>query len=264
MDEALAGHRHLHRGRTRYRRISERHRQRSRHSSRPASRNFRKESALEIIMWHAACGAANSTRKFTKPQDGLHGRRVVIGPSTRCRRGSKSKSRAARSFTHGVRALATRIGKLEDLGKINNRRGTKIRFKPDNDIFGAKGGIQAAAAVQDGALEGLLVRAASRFAGVCDPSLLKGVEDVPAEDSFHFPGGLKDYLASRNTTPTRWCIGYFFPANPGAPARMARANGRWAGPRTPTVFLSSYCNTISDAGRRHARIRHAAAHFCAA
>jgi topoisomerase-4 subunit B len=29
-------------------------------------------------------------------------------------------------------------GKLEDLGKINNRRGTRIRFKPDTDIFGAK------------------------------------------------------------------------------------------------------------------------------
>ncbi len=30
----------------------------------------------------------------------------------------------------------------------------------------------------------------------CDPALLKGLEDVPAEDSFHFPGGLKDYLAA--------------------------------------------------------------------
>ncbi len=29
-------------------------------------------------------------------------------------------------------------GKLEDLGKINNRRGTTIRFKPDTEIFGAK------------------------------------------------------------------------------------------------------------------------------
>ena len=29
-------------------------------------------------------------------------------------------------------------GKLEDLGKINNRRGTRIRFKPNSDIFGAK------------------------------------------------------------------------------------------------------------------------------
>ena len=49
-------------------------------------------------------------------------------------------------------------GKLEDLGKINNRRGTRIRFKPDTDIFGAKADLQAAAAVQDGAVQGLSVR----------------------------------------------------------------------------------------------------------
>ena len=30
----------------------------------------------------------------------------------------------------------------------------------------------------------------------CDPALLKGIDDVPAEDTFHFPGGLKDYLAA--------------------------------------------------------------------
>jgi len=30
----------------------------------------------------------------------------------------------------------------------------------------------------------------------CDEELLKGVEDVPPERPFHFPGGLKDYLAA--------------------------------------------------------------------
>ena len=88
-------------------------------------------------------------------------------------------------------------GKLEDLGKINNRRGTKIRFKPDTEIFGAK------ATFKPQRLFKMARSKAYLFGGVeirwrCAPELLKGVEDVPAEDSFHFPGGLKDYLARRD------------------------------------------------------------------
>jgi topoisomerase-4 subunit B len=86
-------------------------------------------------------------------------------------------------------------GKLEDLGKINNRRGTKIRFKPDTDIFGAK------ATFKPQRLFKMARSKAYLFGGVeirwrCAPELLKGVEDVPTEDKFHFPGGLKDYLGA--------------------------------------------------------------------
>src|SRR6202044_3997681 len=86
-------------------------------------------------------------------------------------------------------------GKLEDLGKINNRRGTKIRFKPDTEIFGAKTSFKP---------QSLFKMARSKaylFGGVeirwrRAPSLLEGVDDLPAEDSFLFAGGLKDYLAA--------------------------------------------------------------------
>ena len=86
-------------------------------------------------------------------------------------------------------------GKLEDLGKINNRRGTQIRFKPDAEIFGAK------ATFKPDRLFKMARSKAYLFGGVeirwrCAPELLKGVENVPAEDTFHFPGGLKDYLAA--------------------------------------------------------------------
>ncbi len=101
-------------------------------------------------------------------------------------------------------------GKLEDLGKINNRRGTRIRFKPDTDIFGAK------AVFKPQRLFKMARSKAYLFGGVeirwrCDPALLKGIEDVPAEDSFHFPGGLKDYLAAaiHSDTPgaSRYLLG---------------------------------------------------------
>jgi topoisomerase-4 subunit B len=85
-------------------------------------------------------------------------------------------------------------GKLEDLGKINNRRGTRSRFKPDSDIFGAKATSSRSVCSRWRAQRPYL------FGGVeirwkCSPELLKGIDDVPAEDTFHFPGGLKEYLA---------------------------------------------------------------------
>ena len=63
-------------------------------------------------------------------------------------------------------------GKLEDLGKINNRRGTRIRFKPDTDIFGAK------AAFKPQRLFKMARSKAYLFGGVkirwrCDPELLQ-------------------------------------------------------------------------------------------
>ncbi|WP_239519256.1 hypothetical protein, partial [Klebsiella pneumoniae] len=78
-------------------------------------------------------------------------------------------------------------GKLKDLGKVSNRRGTRVRFKPDTEIFGAK------AAFKPQRLFKMTRSKAYLFGGVeirwhCDPELLKGVEDVPAEAKFHFPG----------------------------------------------------------------------------
>ncbi len=49
-------------------------------------------------------------------------------------------------------------GKLQDAGKAPNRRGTKVRFRPDPEIFGAKRAFQARARFQDDALEGVSVR----------------------------------------------------------------------------------------------------------
>ncbi|MGE0700787.1 MAG: type IIA DNA topoisomerase subunit B, partial [Hyphomicrobiaceae bacterium] len=81
--------------------------------------------------------------------------------------------------------------KLEKLGQIMNRRGTSVRFKPDEQIFG-KG-----VAFKPAILFKMARSKAYLFGGVeirwhCAPELITG--DTPAEAVFHFPGGLKDYL----------------------------------------------------------------------
>jgi topoisomerase-4 subunit B len=148
-------------------------------------------------------------------------------------------------------------GKLEDLGKINNRRGTKIRFKPDTDIFGAK------ATFKPQRLFKMARSKAYLFGGVeirwrCDPALLKGLEDVPAEDSFHFPGGLKDYLAAAIHADTLVHPDIFS----GRSGRVgAHGACEWAVAWTADAdgFLSSYCNTVptQDGGTHESGMRSA-------
>jgi topoisomerase-4 subunit B len=153
---------------------------------------FPKKSALEVIMCTLHSGGKFDSKVY-ETSGGLHG----VGVSVVNALSSRLEVEVARSqklhrmtFERGHPK-----GKLEDLGKVNNRRGTRIRFKPDTDIFGAK------AAFKPQRLFKMTRSKAYLFGGVeirwrCDAELLKGVEDVPPEATFHFPGGLKDYLAA--------------------------------------------------------------------
>jgi topoisomerase IV subunit B len=215
---------------------------------------FPKKSALEIIMCTLHAGGKFDSKVY-ETSGGLHG----VGVSVVNALSSRLEVEVARgqklyrmTFERGHPK-----GKLEDLGKINNRRGTKIRFKPDNDIFGGK------AVFKPQRLFKMARSKAYLFGGVeirwrCDPALLKGVEDVPAEDSFHFPGGLKDYLAAAIHADTLVHPDIFS----GKSGRTgAHGACEWAVAWTADAdgFLSSYCNTIptQDGGTHESGMRSA-------
>jgi topoisomerase-4 subunit B len=131
-------------------------------------------------------------------------------------------------------------GKLRSLGPIKNRRGTKVRFRPDEKIFG-KG-----VAFKPQRLFRMARSKAYLFGGVeirwsCDPSLI--TDDTPAEASFHFPGGLKEYLEATIEGQTRVTKDLFA-------GRIERPGGHgsveWAvcWVADEDGFLNSYCNTI--------------------
>src|SRR5580765_5626881 len=96
---------------------------------------FPKKSALEVIMCTLHSGGKFDSKVY-ETSGGLHGVGVSVVNALSSRlevevaRGQKLYRMA---FERGHPK-----GKLEDLGKINNRRGTKIRFRPDAEIFGAK------------------------------------------------------------------------------------------------------------------------------
>ena len=78
---------------------------------------------------------------------------------------------------------------------MNNRRGTRVRFRPDPQIFGKTVEFSAARLFRMARSKAYL------FGGVeirwsCDPSRIKDKE-TPEQAVLHFPGGLKDFLEER-------------------------------------------------------------------
>jgi topoisomerase-4 subunit B len=200
---------------------------------------FPKKSALEVIMCTLHAGGKFDSKVY-ETSGGLHG----VGVSVVNALSSRLEVEVARgqqlyrmAFERGQPK-----GRLEDLGKVNNRRGTRVRFKPDAEIFGPK------AAFRPQRLFKMARSKAYLFGGVeirwrCDHELLKGLEDVPAEDTFHFPGGLKDYLGAAIHADTLVHPDIFS----GKSGRTgAHGACEWAVAWTADAdgFLSSYTNTV--------------------
>ena len=88
------------------------------------------------------------------------------------------------------------LGPLETRGAAPNRRGTTVSFLPDVEIFGPR------AAFRPSRLHRMARSKAYLFRGVeirwsCAPELLAEGDQTPAEDVFHFPGGLADFLLAQ-------------------------------------------------------------------
>ncbi|MCH9764388.1 MAG: DNA topoisomerase IV subunit B [Alphaproteobacteria bacterium] len=198
---------------------------------------FKSKSALEVIMTTLHSGGKFDGKAYNT-SGGLHG----VGVSVVNALAEVMDVEVARgqqlyrmSFSRG-----TPQGKLEKLGAIKNRRGTKIRFKPDEKIFG-KG-----VAFKPARLFRMARSKAYLFGGVeirwrCDPSLIK--DDTLSEATFHFPGGLRDYLLSEISARTQVTKDVFS----GQVARDGKhGTVEWAIAWISDAdgFCRSYCNTI--------------------
>jgi len=212
---------------------------------------FKPKSALEVIMTMLHSGGKFDSKVYDT-SGGLHG--VGVSVVNALSEVLEVEVALRRRLYRQTFARGVPTGKLKDLGEVHNRRGTRIRFKPDAQIF--KGGL----AFQPERLFKMARAKAYLFGGVeirwsAAPELVKGT-DVPEKASFHFPGGLSEYLAAE--------LGAEKTIAPIFAGRTEKASGHgaveWAVAWYPgDGFLRSYANTIptGEGGTHETGLRNA-------
>ena len=198
---------------------------------------FKNKSALEVIMCTLHAGGKFDGKAYNT-SGGLHGVgvSVVNALSDTCEvEVARGQQLYRMVFSRGVPQT-----RLEKLGPVMNRRGTKVRFHPDETIFGKGAHFKPARLFKMARSKAYL------FGGVeirwsCDPSLIK--DDTPAEAVFRFPGGLKDFLASEIGAQTR-VAGDIFAGNIQREGKHGSVEWAVAWIADADGFSRSYCNTI--------------------
>jgi topoisomerase-4 subunit B len=201
---------------------------------------FPGKSTLEVILSTLHSGGKFSGKAYAT-SGGLHGVGVsvvnALSVHTRVEV-ARDKQLYAQEFSRGITQ-----GGLQSLGAAPNRRGTTVAFTPDPEIFGDR-------KFTAKRLFKLARSKAYLFAGVeirwkCAASLTS--DDVPAEATFKFPGGLADHLAEQ--IGTRECVtAQPFAGTQDFPLVGGEGQGRveWAiaWPLYADSVFSWYCNTV--------------------
>jgi topoisomerase-4 subunit B len=209
------------------------------------------KSTLEVIMTKLHAGGKFDGKAY-ETSGGLHGVGVsVVNALSDLLEVEVARNRKLyrQRFSRGVP-----LGGLEELGDVHNRRGTRVRFHPDPQIFGEHARFDA------GRIFRMARSKAYLFGGVeirwsCDPGIVAPGGDTPEKAVFHFPGGLKDYLAAtlgKDFTVTREIFA----------GRTEKTGGHGAMEWAITWYggdpqVHSYCNTIPtpEGGTHEAGLR---------
>ncbi len=202
---------------------------------------FKNKSALEVILTTLHSGG-KFNGKIYATSGGLHGVGVSVVNALSDElivEVARDRQSWTQKFSKGKP-----VSKLKSTGPAPNRRGTTVTFHPDPEIFGKQlfdpERLYRMARSKAYLFRGVEIRWKAE-AG----TLPKGLA-IPAEDTFHFAGGLKDYLLSEiGTRPT-------VVPQPFAGEAKSETNGTAGGkvewavwwPNDEEGFVRSYCNTV--------------------
>jgi topoisomerase IV subunit B len=209
------------------------------------------KSTLEVVMTILHAGGKFDSKAY-ETSGGLHGVGVSVVNALSIHlevEVARNRRLYRQSFRQGKP-----LGAIENLGEVHNRRGTKVRFKPDEEIFGKN------AAFEPARLFKMARSKAYLFGGVeirwkCDPALIGEKDETPDTAVFHFPGGLKDFLEASIDQRYKVTLEPFA-------GRTEKSGGHgavewaiaWHG---NDGFVRSYCNTVPtpDGGTHEAGLR---------
>ena len=200
---------------------------------------FPKKSALEVILCTLHSGGKFSDKAY-QTSGGLHGvgASVVNALSDSLKvEVSKNKQIYEQSFSRGIP-----LGPVTKIGETNNKRGTIIKFHPDPEIFGNH-------KFKPKRLISMARSKAYLFSGV-EIKWKTEIDDgeTPLQATFHFPGGLSDYLNERLGTSSTYADIPFHGKVKFSEKFNSNKVGsvEWAINWTPSQdgFIQSYCNTV--------------------
>ena len=197
---------------------------------------FPKKSALEVIMCTLHAGGKFSGKAY-QTSGGLHGvgASVVNALSDSMTvRVTRDRNLHEQKFSRGVP-----LGPIKKIGSAK-RRGTIVTFHPDADIFGKH-------EFKPARLHKSIKSKAYLFSGV-KIEWKSEIDDgtTPTQETFHFPGGLADYLKEAMEGASAYSSEPFagmvdFNKKFNVPGKV-----EWAMNWTPSRdgFIQSYCNTV--------------------
>ena len=200
---------------------------------------FKKKSALEVIMTTLHSGGKFGSSAY-KTSGGLHGVGVsVVNALSAWVHVEVARDRQMWTQSY-ARGHATTP--LEHRGQVHNRRGTRVHFLPDPEIFGKD------AAFKPARLYRMARSKAYLFRGVelrwkCAPEFLRPGDETPLEATLHFPGGLSDFL--QESVNLADCVtAEFFTGRVALAEAQGQAEWAVAWPGNADGFIHSYCNTV--------------------
>ena len=198
---------------------------------------FPHKSALEVILCTLHAGGKFSGKAY-QTSGGLHG----VGASVVNALSDSMVVEVARNrelyeqrFSRGIP-----LGPIQKIGAAPNRRGTTVTFHADEKIFGKH-------RFKPARMFNSIRSKAYLFSGV-EIRWKSQIDDgeTPKEATFHFPGGLSDYLNETLGKASTYAEAPFagtvdFKERFNVPGKV-----EWAVNWTPSRdgFIQSYCNTV--------------------
>ena len=195
------------------------------------------KSALEVIFCTLHSGGKFSGTAY-QTSGGLHG----VGASVVNALSSSMVVQVARNkelyeqrFSRGIA-----LGNLEKIGNASNRRGTYVTFLPDKEIFGNH-------KFKPSRLFKSIRSKAYLFSGV-EIRWKSEIRDgeTPTDATFHFPGGLSDFLNETLNGVSTYAHHPFAGSVDFNEKFQIPGKVEWAINWTPSRdgFVKSYCNTV--------------------
>jgi len=198
---------------------------------------FPDKSALEVILCTLHSGGKFGGKAY-QTSGGLHGVgiSVVNALSDHVRvEVARNRQLYAQEFSRGIPQ-----GPIQTIGATANRRGTSVTFHPDADIFGSL-------RFKPARLIKTVRSKAYLFSGV-EIRWKTAIDDgeTPLEATFHFPGGLSDYLTETLGPIATYTDKPFAGKVDFGPRFKVPGSVEWAITWTPARdgFIQSYCNTV--------------------